>query len=286
MAEVPLDIPRIWVEFTDPADDGQRFRCDLTWLTSSWTCIFGNGCQGIYADRPDDGCCTLGAHFTEDEDYERVAAVAADLGPDEWQYRDVAMRKNQLDKSRWTEDEEGATKTRVVDGACIFLNRPGFPAGAGCALHQHAVLQGLPPTTLKPDVCWQLPIRRGYRTVELPDNTSYLEVTVTEYDRRGWGPGGHDLDWYCSGNPEAHVGREPVFRSNKVELVDLMGEQAYEALALRCQAHLRSVAAARQIGNRKLLPLLVHPATLAAQDVTKAAKTGAKAAAARKPGKS
>ena len=23
-------------------------------------------------------------------------------------------------------------KTRVVDGACIFLNRPGFPGGAGC----------------------------------------------------------------------------------------------------------------------------------------------------------
>ena len=70
VAEVPLDIPRIWVEFPDPADAGQRYRCDLTWLTSSWTCIYGNGCKGIYADRPDDGCCTLGAHFTENDDYE------------------------------------------------------------------------------------------------------------------------------------------------------------------------------------------------------------------------
>ena len=93
----------------------------------------------------------------------------------------------------WTEQEDGATKTKVVDGACIFLNRPGFPGGMGCALHQHAVLQGLPPTTLKPEVCWQLPIRRSYRTVEQADTTSYLEVTITEYDRRGWGPGGHDL---------------------------------------------------------------------------------------------
>ena len=265
MAEVALDVPRIWVEFTDPADSGQRFRCDLTWLTSSWMCIYGNGCQGIYADRPDDGCCTLGAHFTEDADYERVAAVAANLGPDEWQYRDVAFRRGRLHKDAWTEIEDGATKTKVVDGACIFLNRPGFPAGIGCALHQHAVLQGLPATSLKPEVCWQLPIRRSYRTVELPDNTSYLEISITEYDRRAWGPGGHDLDWFCSGNSEAHVGREPVYRSCANELVELMGAPAYQQLVLRCEAHLRSVTAARRIGNRKLLPLLVHPATLAAQ---------------------
>ena len=110
-------------------------------------------------------------------------------------------------------------KTKVVDGACIFLNRPGFPAGAGCALHQHAVLTGKEPHTVKPDVCWQLPIRRTYRTRRAARRARrYLEVTITEYDRRGWGPGGHDLDWYCSGNPEAHVGREPVYRSNRAEL--------------------------------------------------------------------
>lgn len=75
MAETPLDIPRTWVEFPDPAAAGQRFRCDLTWLTSRWTCIFGSGCEGIYAERPDDGCCTLGAHFSDDDDLARVAAV-------------------------------------------------------------------------------------------------------------------------------------------------------------------------------------------------------------------
>ncbi len=74
MPEVSLDITRAWIEFVDPArpepasaeqadaaDDDevdeaelpQRFRCDLTWLTSSWTCIYGSGCQGIYADRPE-----------------------------------------------------------------------------------------------------------------------------------------------------------------------------------------------------------------------------------------
>ena len=66
----------------------------------------------------------------------------------------------------------------------------------------------------KPDVCWQLPIRRTFRDVERTDGTTYTEVSIGEYDRRGWGPGGHDLDWYCSGNTEAHVGAEPVYLSN------------------------------------------------------------------------
>ena len=45
-----------------------------------------------------------------------------------------------------------------------------------------------------------------------------------------------------------------------------MGEPAYAELELRCEAHLASVKAARNAYSRKLLPLLVHPATLAAQD--------------------
>ena len=53
MPEVDLVFPRAWIEFQDPADSDQVFRCDLTWLTSNWTCIFGNGCPGIYTDAPD-----------------------------------------------------------------------------------------------------------------------------------------------------------------------------------------------------------------------------------------
>ena len=55
-------------------------------------------------------------------------------------------------------------------------------------------------------------------------------ISIGEYDRRGWGAGGHDLDWYCSGNTEAHVGREPVYLSNGTELVELMGRPAYDEL--------------------------------------------------------
>ena len=42
----PLDFPRQWVEFVNPDDEDEIFRIDLTWLLSSWTCIFGSGCKG------------------------------------------------------------------------------------------------------------------------------------------------------------------------------------------------------------------------------------------------
>ena len=101
----------MWVEFIDPGDSNQRFRCDLTWLTSSWSCIFGSGCAGLYEDRPDDGCCTLGAHFTDKDDVSRVKAAVAELGEDEWQFHSAGQG------GRWKLKEEGQLKTRVVDGA-------------------------------------------------------------------------------------------------------------------------------------------------------------------------
>lgn len=265
----PLDIPRAWAEFTDPAEPAQRLRVDLTWLTSRWHCLFGAGCPGIDADEPDAGCCTLGAHFTDADDVARVRAVVEELGPDEWELHDPGVEEGWLVELEGEEGGHRAQATRVVDGACIFLNRPGFPAGAGCALHQHAVATGVAPLSTKPDVCWQLPLRRQYREVEEVDGSSYLEITITEFDRRAWGPGGHDLDWYCTNEPVAHTAALPVYLSQRAELVELIGEQGYAVLAQLCEAHL--AAAGTPPGRRAapegrpLLPLLVHPATAAAR---------------------
>jgi len=244
--EISVDAPRAWVEFTDPANEDQVLRCDLTWLTSRYTCIFGEGCAGIYADRPDDGCCTLGAHFSDKADEKRVRKVVKELTDEDWQLRS-AGRKD------WIEvDDEGERKTRVVDGGCVFLNRPGFAGGTGCALHSFALKQGVEPLTTKPDVCWQLPIRRRYRDVDRGDGTSYLEITIEEYTRSAWGAGGHDLDWYCSANTDAHVAPDPLYVTNAAELVELMGREAYDVLVPLCEEHL---------SRRDLLTL--HPATRA-----------------------
>lgn len=273
----------MWVEFTDPQDVAQRFRCDLTWLTSTYACIYGRGCRGLDAGRPDDGCCGLGAHFCDADDLERVSRVVAELTSDTWQFADrreavVAARGPGGDEAEppdeagsagqpwWTEPEDGALKTRVVDGACVLLNRHGFAGGAGCALHAAAQRDGVTPLRYKPDVCWQLPLRRDYRTVESADDTSYLEVTIGEYERGHWGPGGHDFDWYCTTSPLAHEHGRPLFVSHADELVELMGPAAYAELTRRCEAHLLGVQAARATPERRaLLPLLVHPASLAAR---------------------
>ncbi|EFL24247.1 LOW QUALITY PROTEIN: conserved hypothetical protein, partial [Streptomyces himastatinicus ATCC 53653] len=231
--EVGLDFARAWVEFPDPADEEQVFRCDLTWLTSRWSCVFGQGCQGIQAGRASDGCCTLGAHFSDEEDEERVARHMARLTPEVWQFHDEGHARGWVQ-----EDEDGDRQTRRYDGSCIFQNRPGFAGGAGCALHILALREGREPLETKPDVCWQLPVRRSYEWIDRPDDTQVLQITIGEYDRRGWGPGGHDLHWWCTSAVSAHGAGDPVYVSYRPELTELMGKAGYDRLAELCEARL------------------------------------------------
>lgn len=238
MPEVDLVFPRAFVEFADPRDADQVFRCDLTWLTSRYRCIFGEGCRGIYADSPDVGCCALGAHFADKADEKRVAAYVEQLGPDLWQFHPDNDRgsEGRVRRSDWVEkDDEGERKTRVVEhdgqSACVFHNREDFATGAGCALHSLALRQGRNPLETKPDVCWQLPMWRDFEDRTTVDEREIRTTILSEYDRRQWGPGGEDLNWYCTSAPAAHVGSEPVYRSNAPELVALIGQKAYDELA-------------------------------------------------------
>jgi len=92
MPEVPLDFPREWFEFADPADPDNVFRCDVTWLLSRWTSVFGAGCHGIVAGRAHDGCCSHGAFYSDRADEQRVRAAAAELTGEEWQHRAAGRR--------------------------------------------------------------------------------------------------------------------------------------------------------------------------------------------------
>ncbi len=279
MVEATADQARIWIEFPHPeSKEGYQpevLRCDLTWLTSRWQCIFGQGCPGITADRPDAGCCSHGAHFTDDLDERTTRGFVEELTERNWQHHPLGTSAAGWvidDPDAEPGEEPPARKTRVVAGACILFNGSDFATGAGCALHQLAVTTGRAAHHLKPQVCWQLPIRRSYRTIDLADGSSYLETTITEFDRRAWGPGGADFDWYCSSNSQAHTGPDPVFRSARGELIELLGEAAYAELARRCEAHLAAIAALRaEPKGRALLPLLVHAATLAADQESSSA---------------
>src|SRR6185295_1825057 len=137
----------------DAGDTVWRF--DRAFLESNWTCIWGRGCLGILdepAEELGQGCCSVGAEFGDEEEAMTISALAAMLEPERFQF-DAAAAEGGI----FSDDTR--TNTRVVDGACIFLNRPGFEGGAGCALHLAALDADERPIEWKPSVCWQLPLR-------------------------------------------------------------------------------------------------------------------------------
>jgi hypothetical protein len=124
--------------------------------------------------------------------------------------------------------------TRVVDGACIFLNSPAFEGGGGCALHLAAVRFGESPIEWKPSVCWQLPLHVDWR--ERDEQTEI--ATVRGWTRSDWGAEGDTMAWCCTEEPEAYVGSHPVVESLADELVAMVGETVYVELRRRIDAEL------------------------------------------------
>ena len=110
---------------------GTTWRFDRDFLGSRWTCLWGRGCLGIGTEPAPElglGCCPVGAELGDVDEARMIAALAATLRPDLFEHRAEATEGGIF-------SDETRTSTRVVDGACIFLNRPGFGGGAGCALH-------------------------------------------------------------------------------------------------------------------------------------------------------
>ena len=110
-----------------------------------------------------------------------------------------------------------------MQGACIFLNRPGFAGGSGCALHLAAIEAGESPTEWKPSVCWQLPIKLDW--VERADGVE--EATVRRWTRRDWGEEGETMAWCCTEGSSAYVGDRPVIDSLGTELEAIVGTSVY-----------------------------------------------------------
>ncbi|MET7393393.1 hypothetical protein ABZS66_07860 [Dactylosporangium sp. NPDC005572] len=255
--EVDLDFPREWLEFADPADSDHLIRADLTWLLSNWTCVYGNGCHGIVEGAPEQGCCSHGAFFTDEDDQKRVRAAAKRLTPQHWQhYRKGFKNYTEMDT---IDGESPALRTATRPGAgCVFQNDTDFAGGGGCALHGQALRDGVHPLEYKPDVCWQLPVRRDQDWRKRADGTKVLVSTLGEFDRRGWGEGGHDLHWWCTSSPEAHVGAQRLYQEYEPELTALVGKAAYAKLAELCAARAEQGMIAPHPATeaaRKLIPL-------------------------------
>lgn len=221
MSEAPLKAHE-WISFED-ADEERTWVFDVTFLESNWTCIFGNGCQGVLTSPAEElvqGCCSHGAHFVDKQDIKRVEKAAKRLSADQWQFKDKG--KDGITKT----DKDGDTTTKLVKGACIFLNRPDFHRGAGCALHVLSMDTNESYIPLKPEVCWQLPLRREE---EVADN-GHITSTIMQWDRKHWGEGGDEFHWWCTESPDAFIGKSRVVDSMSEELIAMVGQKTYDTL--------------------------------------------------------
>ena len=218
-----------------PGDDWLRVdTAEVEWvvdggfLASRWTCIWGRGCLGILdepAEELNQGCCSVGAHLDGDDEARTVATLAGLLDPALFQFHEEAALGGVV-------SDETATNTRVVDGACIFLNRPGFAGGEGCALHLGALADGEAPMDWKPSVCWQLPIRVDWE----PIDGGRERATLRRWSRADWGDEGDAMAWCCTEGERAYVGDRPVIDALADELAGVVGPEVVVELRRRLDA--------------------------------------------------
>jgi len=203
------------------------WRFDEEFLRSRWTCLFGRGCLGILdepAEHLGQGCCSVGAELDGEDEARMIGALAAMLEPELFEHHGRAA-----DAGIYADGAR--TATRVVDGACIFLNRPGFEGGAGCALHLAALAVDEPPHEWKPSVCWQLPIK-----VDWEDGADDTEVaTLRRWTRADWGEEGETMAWCCTEGERAYVGDATVLDSLGDELEAIVGVAVHVELRRRLQ---------------------------------------------------
>ena len=208
----------------------------MTFLLSPWTCIFDAGCQGVLtAPTPErvQGCCSYGAHFTGEGDVADTLAAAQRLTDEQWQWKRRANLAKKGEAGVIKRNAASEIASRLTDDACIFLNRPGFDGGPGCALHRGALDAGERPLDWKPDVCWQLPLRRED---DGPDVTGHVTSTIRQWDRRHWGTGGMEFHWWCTESADAFAGAAPVYLTLSDELVELCGEAVYDLIRVALDA--------------------------------------------------
>ena len=210
--------PGRFEQYVDPVD-GTRWHIDIGFVDSNWRCLWGDGCEGILDHRAAElqqGCCSVGAHLVDDDEAGLIAALGRSLDPARFEQHGPASELGVL--------ADGAQPaTRVVDGACIFFNKPGFAGGVGCALHLAAVDEGDPPMDWKPSICWQAPLK--------VDDHGDGSKTLRPWGRGDWGAD-EPLAWCCTEantepgrGPTAYDGDRPVADSLHTELAGVVGPE-------------------------------------------------------------
>jgi hypothetical protein len=106
---------------------------------------------------------------------------------------------------------------------------------------------GVHHSEVKPEVCWQLPLRR----IDDEQDDGTVISRLTEFGREGWGEGGDDFAWWCTESPDAFVGKVPVYESMGPELELMLGRKLARQLVAYLDARRKAA---------KAFPVVPHPA--------------------------
>lgn len=253
----------------DVVDAQYTIRVDASFLMSNWTCLFGNGCPGLFTPnesviRDDVGCCKDSFYVQDDEDQDKIVQMISQLTDDDW---DIELSE-EVEKNGWLMiGEDGEPKGRVFEGSCVFNNRNGGSADQpGCAFVAMSRRTGGDHIDVMPNVCWMLPLK--YEQVD--DSDFLFELGPWTIDK--WfverdhinsiqNPG--FCSWWCVDSPEPYVGAEPVYKAMERELRQVVGDHAYEtireALEARVAQGWKPMPMPGSVLNegRPLLPLIV-----------------------------
>ena len=237
---------REWITIPVPGKERKQWQIDVTFLMSSWRCIFGQGCQGVLTEPAPEMVAGLllvrRARVREEgQGQGREAREAA-------RRRRVAVQEGRHEEGR-VERRRGKDewRTRLVQG-CVRIPQSSRLRGrarlrVAPARDEHRASTSARPSRRCAGSC------RCARSTATRKTRSVTSV-LTEFGRDGWGEGGEEFAWWCTEAPEAFTGARARLQAD--------GNRA----AARCSAT-PSTKRSRSTGRSRLdagPPPMPHPA--------------------------
>jgi len=133
----------------------------------------------------------------------RVTSITKHLPKNLWQDFDIARESGKLNITELSLNK--GLKTKNVSKAYIFFRESDFSKEFfACTLHHLAKIGGKQFVATKPDICWQLPFRRSWRSRNIGEKECGV-IVIGRYAREAWGEGGADTNWCCSSKGEEEM---------------------------------------------------------------------------------
>ena len=187
------------------------------------------GCKGVLdadATEMEQGCCSYGAHFVDEDDVANVVRHFVRLEPRHMQFYDEAVtaglpRLRRRGRRHAPPRSPGSSTTRASSST-----DPGSPRVPGARCTSPRSRPASARWTGSPTCAGRCRLRLEHST----DENGHVTSRLRDWKRRDWGEGSDDFHWWCTEAPDAYVGDQPVYRSARDEIVELVGEPVYDLL--------------------------------------------------------